>query len=519
MTITTARTARLPRHLPLALAVMSLFVAPASQARWAIVPAFTLSETYTDNVALQPDALAKAQLVSELSPSLSVSHRSPRLTVSSSFRLRHFEFADEQVSGTSRNQREASAAAQGTLIDDLLYFNVTADRRQRSISPFGVINSDLGYATQNQAPVSSYSISPYIVHRFGSTADMQLRYTKDSVSAEVSGVGNSKGESILFNLNSGTSFRSFGWGLSYNRQDLDDAVAQSIRSQNLVASLRYRATSSLSLTGTGGYDEYDYSSLGGVTKGPSWTVGFNWNPSPRTSLEASGGKRYVGGTKSLRAVHRSRRTVWNITYNDSVTNTRSNFLIPATLDTASLLDRLFQADFADPVQRQLAVAEYMRRTGLPPTLTDNINYFSNRFYLQKSFNASVALKGSRSSLVFSAYRTRRDGLSVRESDSVLLGSSNATANDNTAQRGGSASFTYTISPRTSLLAIANAYRSQSLSADFNTSNRSLRLTGNHRFGKHMASTLELRRIKGTSAYLKNQPFVENAIAASLTYTR
>ena len=519
MTITTASPARLPRLLPLAAALMTLLAPSASGASWDVVPALTVRETWTDNVALQPGDLAQRQLVSELSPSLAVMHNSPRLKLSSIVRLRHYEFSDEKVSGTARNQREGSAGAQGTLVDDLLYFNASANRAQRSVSPFGVVYREAAYAEQNQAAVTSYSISPYLVHRFGSSASLQLRLARDAVNSDNPGFGDTKSNNVLLNLNSGSAFRTIGWGLNYNRQDLEDSRSGSILTQSAVASLRYRASATLSLTATGGYDEYDYTSLGGVTKGPSWTGGFIWTPSSRTSLEASGGKRYVGTTKSLKAVHRSRRTVWNIIYNDAVTNSRSNFLLPATFDTASLLDRMFQADIADPAQRQLAVAEYMRRTGLPATLAESINFFSNRFFLQKSFNGSVALKGARSMLVFTAYRTRRDALSVRESDSQLLGNSSSSINDNTVQRGTNASFTYTVSPRTSLLLSSDAYRSESLSTSFSSFNRAQRLIGNHRFGKYLTGTLEMRHIKGTSAFVNNQPYRENAIAASLTYTR
>ena len=85
-------------------------------------------------------------------------------------------------------------------------------------------------------------------------------------------------------------------------------------------------------------------------------AGFAWEPSSRTSVSASIGERFFGRTYYLSASHRTRRTVWNISYDEAVTTTRSQFFLPAAIDTAALLDRLFTGVYPDPVQRKLAVA-------------------------------------------------------------------------------------------------------------------------------------------------------------------
>ena len=105
--------------------------------------------------------------------------------------------------------------------------------------------------------------------------------------------------------------------------------------------MRWAATEQFSLTALGGYDSYDYQSLGGNSGGQAWQLGVDWQPSARTRLQASAGKRYYGNSYSLQAQHRARVSVWTASYNDSVTSTRQQFLLPSTVDTVSLLDRLF----------------------------------------------------------------------------------------------------------------------------------------------------------------------------------
>jgi uncharacterized protein (PEP-CTERM system associated) len=518
---TPVRRARLrtpPRLAPLALAAISLGVAPASRAAWDLLPSIEVRETYTDNVALQPDALAQRQLVSEISPALALAIRGPRLSLRSLYRVQRFDFADTQVSGTTRSRSEARLTAHANVIDDLLTFDASGNKGQRPISPFGRRGTEVAYLTENTAMVSAYNLGPTLTHRFGASANLLMRYTLDGANIGMAGFGNRKASTAVINLDSGSAFRTLGWGLQANHQVQDDEGVGSMTSDTASAKLRYRATRTLDLTATAGYDSYDYQALGGVTKGPSWTAGFNWEPSSRTSLDMSVGHRFTGTTKYLKALHRSRRTVWNISYDDSITNTRSNFTLPAALDTAALLDGLFRADIPDPVQREAAIANYIARTGLPPTLADNVNFFSNRFYLQKNLTASMALKMARSNLLLTAFRNRRDALSVSQSDSQFLGNTNAANTSNVKQQGLSLVLSYQLSPRSDLQLNHTRSDSESLTTQAETHNKATRLTFQTRAGRYLRGTLELRHLSGAFG-LASQSYKENAIVAALTYQR
>ena len=504
-----------PVVCPLILAL--LLGAPAARAEnWRFTPTLELRETYTDNVALREDAFKQGQWVTEITPGLQVRMRGPRLTVNGFYQLQYFAMADSDISGTNRTARSGQGQLRANIIDDLLYVDANGAISQQGISPFGQLITDNNYASANRAEVKTWRVSPYLVHRFGPQANAELRYAHDEVDAGRTGLGNTVGDSLSLRVTSGVAFRTVGWGLVLSQQNVSDSVAGDTSIKNANLNLRYRAGRTLNLLGGIGYDEYDYNSLGGVTGGKSWNAGAAWTPSLRTSVQGSIGRRYYGPSRSLTALHRSRHTVWSINYDDSVISTRSNFLLPATIDTASLLDRLFMPNFADPAERARAVQDYIRSTGLPPALADNVNFFSNRYSLQKQLRASVAFKRGRSGAVVGLYKVRREALSVRESDSPILGTSINSFNDNTDQTGLNATLNYRLTGRTSLNLVGDVVRSESLTTGLESRSSAVRFTMRHQLRAKLVGALSVRHVEGNTALLGGRPYTENAVSASLS---
>ena len=497
-------------------ALAALLATNAARADWRFTPTFDVRETYTDNVALRERSRARGQFVAEFAPGLIFTHRGGRLTVNGLYQFQSILMPGGPVAGTYRSAHFLQADARAAVIRDLFYIDAGAALAQQPISAFGPPVSSHSYASANRAEVATWRISPYLVRRFGRLATSELRYTHDSVDAGRSGLGSTVGNSVAFRLASGSAFDTVGWTLDARRQHIGDAVAQDWRSATANASLRYRLSRTWRLTGGIGYDSYDYAPLGGVTAGKAWNVGLDWSPGPRTRVQASTGRRFYGPSHALTASHRSRHTVWSVHYSDAIASTRSNFLLPATIDTATLLDDLFRPVYTDPVERRSAVQDYLRRTGLPPSLAENINFFSNRYSLQKTLRASMAYRRGGSSGVLSVFRLRRDALSVRESDSALLGNTFDTTNDKISQHGISATVHYTLSSRTSLGATADLVRSESRTTGATSSSNVLRLTARHNLSERMSGAVELRHVQGSTALLGGTRYTENAIAFTLS---
>lgn len=522
MTTTTAKLVRAvsrayARPLAMPLALAALLAAPAARADWKFVPTLDVRETYTDNIALRPDNEKQGQFVTEITPGFVLRHRGPSLNVNASFQLQYFGMPGRDVDGINRVARNGQANLRARLIDELLYVDAAGSIANQGISPFGQrVDESNNYLAANRAQVTSWRISPYLVHRFGNTANAEMRYTRDEVDAGRVGLGNTQADTLQMSVNSGTAWRTWGWGVQLSEQQVHEEQATDTTIKNASSTLRYRVSPNLNLTTTLGYDQYDYQSLGGATGGRAWNAGFAWAPSPRTSLQATYGRRYYGPSGSLIALHRSRHTVWSINYDDSVTSTRANFLLPAAIDTASMLDRLFTPNYADPAERARAVEQYIRSAGLPASLANNVNFFSNRYSLQRQLRASMAYRESRTSAVFSLYRVRREALSVRTTDSPLLGTSINTVNDDTDQTGVNVNLNYRLSPRTSLNMISDIGRSESLSSGIDSRISSLRFGMRHQLATKLTGVLELRHVKGSLGLANGQSYTENAVTASLS---
>lgn len=514
MTITMAK--RTPAALPAAL--LALLMAPqCGAAEWKFIPAVELREIYTDNVRLEADALAQSQFISDLAPSLSVAANGPRLKLSASLIDHLYAYSNRRLPGTNRSQRQLTGNGKATLVDELLYLDANGSIAQRAVSAFGPQVADNGYAGTNRTEVSSWRISPYLAHRFGAAATAEMRYARDAVKTGNTGLGNSSAGTVSTNIASGPAFHTIGWGLQASHQDLDSARGGKSTQDTGSGKVSWRISDMLSVNANRGYDKYDYKSLAGPSAGPSYSLGLDWTPSLRTRIQASAGKRYFGNSYLLNASHRSRHAVLTLGYNDAVTTTRGEFLLPVTTDTASMLDGLFAATIADPVARQQAVDAYIRSNNLPLSVVQNVNYFSNRYVLQKQLRGAAAFNTAKTTTVFSLNGTRRTALSAQETDSTLLGTSLAGLNDNTKQMGAEVLMSYRLSPISGATLMLTRSRTESLSTGIRDDKRLVSLGMTHQFAAKLKGVVELHHSQGNVLTLGGRAYRENAVSATLSY--
>jgi len=499
---------------PLALAAM-LAAAPACAADWKFVPKLDLRETYSDNLSQLGNDSAQGGFISEAAPTVVVTATGRRLTLNAEANWRVYSYSNKDAPNLRDSDRRYSANARATVVDELLFVDANASGSRQAISAFGPVSGN-GYSSTNSTDISTWNIAPTLRHRFGSTADVTLRYARDSVDSGLGGFGTSLASTRSADLNSGSAFTLIGWNLSYYSQALSDRVAGDSTSENATLGLRWNVVRRFGLTATAGYDKFDYPAFNQTTKGRSWTAGFVWNPSTRTSVQASYGRRYFGKTGSLTSSYRTQRSTWSATYSDAITTSRSQFALPSALDTAAMLDGMFAASFPDPVLRQQAVQAYIAASGLPTTLGNSINYLSNRYIRVKHLQAAALFRGAKSSLALSIYQDQRNALSTQQSDSLLLAGQLATLNDDTVQRGVSANADYRLSTRTNAFASMNASRVRSLSTDIVNNINETHIGLNHRFAAKTSGSLELRRSRGRYDLSSNGSYHENAVVATFS---
>lgn len=479
---------------------------------WKITPSVNLKETYSDNVRLATPGNEKSDFITQINPGISVSGTGSHLKLDGSYTMQNIFYANDNGPNSIRHQLSAHGNVE--LLDDLFFVDGKASISQQNISAFGPQTTDNTNVTGNLSNVTTYSISPYLRHRFKNFASAEARFTHDSVSTGTNGLSDSQSDRILLNLTSGTEFGRLGWGLHYNKQQIDFTNRPTVDLETYSGDLRYRVTPQFSLTATGGEEKNNYLSLSGNSGGTFWTGGFEWNPSQRTSISANAGQRFFGNTYSLKADHRSRRTLWSVSYSEDITTTRDQFLIPASIDTAGFLVRSHLFDFLPEAERLAAAEAFIKFNGLPIALAENINFFTNRFFLQKRLQASVSVSGTRNTIVLSFFDTSREAQTSRAADSLLLGSSSSLLNDSTNSVGVNALWNLRISPQTSANLSAGFTRITSDATNRQDDLKTLRVSLTKQFQPKLNGMIELRRNERDSNQT-NGAYSENAITASV----
>jgi uncharacterized protein (PEP-CTERM system associated) len=501
-------------------AVTILLMCPAysTAADWTIVPRLNLTETYTDNVTLAERGNEKSDFITQINPGISLSGTGARLKVNVNYTMQNLFYANQSNQNTTFHQLSARENAE--LIKNFFFLDSTASISQQNISLLGPLTTNNENITNNRTNVKTYSISPYIRHNFSNLASTQVRYTHNAVYTDVGGLSASQSDSILLGLTSGSAFRSLGWGLNYNKQKTGGlgtsigGLSTSVESEHYTGNLRYRISSKFSLTGTGGYQKYSYTSLTGVSSGSFWTAGFIWNPTDRTKITANAGESFFGKTYTLMTSHYTRRSTWSLNYNQTITNTRDQFLIPATTDTANFLNQLWTSNIPDPVMRQQTVEAFIRDNGLSASIFDPINFLTNRFFLQKRLQATVALSGAKNTLVLSIFHMLSEPQTSGDRNDVLLGTSNLALNNNTKQIGGNALWSWKISPRTNANIGAIYIRSNIPATGNEDETKTFRVGLTRQIRPKINGAVNFRHVERTSNQIGSE-YRENAIIASL----
>lgn len=479
-------------------------------AEWRFTPTLSASETYSDNVRLATSGNERSDFVTLLAPGFVLSSDGPRLKLRANYALQSKVYANSSGSEFS-NQLDANA--NGQLIRELLYFDARANVSKQNISAFGAQSVNDINLNSNRTEVRSYSLSPYLRHNFGSTANAVLRYTHESVNTSTALLGVSNTDRAEFNLTSGSSFRKVTWGVNAstarNRYDKADDVSLSTASVNAA----YHLSPTFSLTAVGGYEKDTYQTSSEPPEGSFYNAGFNWTPTSRTRIAASAGHRFFGNTYSLVANTRARNVVYSLNYDEDISSTQQQFLEASLISTSSFLNQVYTASIPDPVARQQFVDAFITANNLPAALATPVNGVANRYFLQKRFQGSVALTGARNTIVLSVFETRRTPQSAALTN-AFSASPFGGIDDNNKQLGANAVWNLQLSARASANASLNYTRTTSLTTADVSNLKTARVALTKRFQPKLSGSVELRRSQQSSS-TSNGDIRENAITASV----
>jgi uncharacterized protein (PEP-CTERM system associated) len=495
-----------------AFATAVLICTPALQAaEWKFTPSVDVTETYTDNLRLTTVGTEQTERITQISPGIGFAAKGRAVDVKGRLALQRFAYARNEDSG--HTDRQVFLDGRFELLKDLLSLDAKSSVSRQTVSAFGPQPLSDANLVENRSEVRTTSVSPVLKHRFGTFASSEVRFARESVFASTGALPESHTNRATVRIDSGESFRTVGWGLQYDRQRATYSNATSTDMESVTSTVRYRMLPRLSLLTSAGYEKNSYLTLGSSPQGANWSAGLAWTPSPRTNLSFTAGHRFFGRTFSLMANERTRNSVWSLGYNQDITTTQAQFLVPASVDTASFLNQLWKSSIPDAAARQQAIETFIRDTGLPSTVSQPVNSFSSRVFLQKSLQGSVALNGVKNTLLLSLFDIQREAQSSASSiDPVSVAT--ASLEDRTRQSGLTGLWTFRFGPHTSLNTNVAYSRTQSPATGRMDNNRTVRISLTRQFQPKLRGSLEVRRLNQTSN--QTADVRENAVSAALS---
>lgn len=488
-------------------------VSQANAAEWDIQPRLRVSETYTDNVRLGGfggfggfGGRGGSEFITQINPGIGITGEGRRFSTNINYTLNNLIFAKNERLLT-RHQLNAVGTAE--IIKNHFFVDGNAAISQQNASLLGPQAFDNAALTGNLRDIRRWSVSPYARHRFKNLASGEVRYVHGEVSSNARNFFSNTSDAAIFSLNSGSAFRTFGWGVDYSRTEISrersGVSLGAIELERIGGTLKYIVTSQFSLIGTGGYERNSFLSIRGSPSSHFWTAGFSWAPTTRTSISGSGGQRFFGNTYAGSLDHRTRRTVWNLSYVEDITTFGRQALFGGAILDASILDPLLSG-----IQNSEALLEQ----GLPLSFSDPNNFLTNRLFLLKRLQASLTLNGKKNSLVFRAFNYSRKSFSPDEEDADLVGIENARLTRNTTQTGGNILWNHRLSPRTSANINFGYTKIFFNAGDQENDNIIIMASLNRQFTSNTTGMIMYRHLRRESS-LSNSDYSANAVTATL----
>jgi uncharacterized protein (PEP-CTERM system associated) len=490
-----------------------LVAGPASAEKWTIVPTLSANTTYTDNVALAQTGSRGSDWVTIVMPGVSVSSGTgARLRVNAVYGA---QFLERAQSGGSDVKHQFSGSGNAELVKQLLFLDARGSVQQQNISLLGPQADSNVNNTGNRATVRSFSVSPYLRHAFGQSAQAEARFTHNAVSsADSASFGKSQSNAINLGLVSGPAFKLYNWNAGYSRNTIGYSANQQpdVTTEKFTAGGRRLITSQVGLTSSLGYEKSDYAAITGqAPKGSFWNVGADWTPTPRTRLAATLGHRYFGTSRSFDFSHRTRLTTWGATYSESVTTTHAQALAPSSVATAGYLDTLFLSSVPDPVARQLAVQNFITQNGLPASLTVPLNFLTTQTILAKRWNASFGIQGVRHTVLTSAFTQTSESLAAGV---PVSGAGDFASSNSVKQSGASVLWNWRFATLSAANASASYTRSEFPAAGRKDDSQRVSLGVTRQFQPKLSGSLNYRGLRNASNEA-GAGYSENAITAAL----
>lgn len=382
--------------------------ADAVAGKWTVTPDITVKETYDDNAFLV-SAPIEGTYITEIMPGIHIAGSGGRFRANVDYRADGIIYSNNSSENRIANFLNATATLEA--IEKFFYVDAFGYINQTYLSPFGARPANVTTITPNRTESRTYGVSPYVQGHAGNAFTYQARYRYSWYETNNSILPYTQTDEWIGRAQS--PIGRFGWALdadhsniSYNKYNIGNQFSTLYR-----ATLYYQPDVTLRLNVDGGWEENNYFAL--ETRSNSiYGGGFSWKPSPLTSADYQYEMRYFGPSHNARLEHRTRLSVWTLSYSRDATTQQQSLLTLPPGNTAALLDAIFTSSIPDPVERQAAVQQFLQTRGIPAFISSPVSFYTLRPFLLERGEASVGLLGKQTSVFFSAFSSKTEAFAA-----------------------------------------------------------------------------------------------------------
>ncbi|GAB6067012.1 hypothetical protein JCM13664_03300 [Methylothermus subterraneus] len=271
-----------------------------------------------------------------------------RLALNLNYRMQNIFSTQGGRSYDLRHQLQANSTAE--LVRNSIFLNARASAGQTLINPQGRQFADNLANTGNRANFYTFGLSPVWRHHFGGYADAvaSLGYNYVTTSTSQASATHTYTQSAF--LQSGRRFNLLTWSGGIQNARQVRVGGQEVRFRSGIGRINYRLTRTFSPFVQGGFVDNQFRSTRGTNRnGLFYTVGATWTPMRQLSITAGGGRNsfvtvtlqptrrtllqgsyqrnnvgsLTGNVFQGLIQHRTRHTVWQGRYFETVTTTQT----------------------------------------------------------------------------------------------------------------------------------------------------------------------------------------------------
>jgi uncharacterized protein (PEP-CTERM system associated) len=496
--------ARCLRVVPLALALCGVLTAGHAYGQvFDLQPTLQTRITFSDNIrAAGSDK--RSGWVAEVSPGLSggISREGARVQGRFNMSARNIGYTSDD--GWRRPALSLQAGGQVEAIEDLFFIEADAAIRRSNLSLFAGRSGDDFLNADRRNETRSFALAPRLEFALGSFADAQLRYRQSWLAGGSGALTAQRRGEWSADLTGARAFGPLGWGLNYRRADTAyrGGDLNDVREESLRGSLFYTVTPQFRVRAIAGRERNDFGD--GRKQSNSITgAGFDWNPSPRTTVSGYVEDRFFGNGYDLNFSHRMARSTFQLGLGRDVTSSVQRFGSVFSDPFFQLLFNApsFVAEFPDPAEREDVVRAILGLTG--------DSFVSNAYFVDQRLRAAYTLRGARNTLTLGytqSNRSRVSGIGGLRGEDIFRES------DRVKNRSLSLAYSHRLTPHSSLNAsVARSIAERSGGLSDRTRRLTTTLGYNTRLGHRTVGGLTYRHQRSSGA----NDFTENVISANM----